>query len=114
MGLIFGLFSIAILLFPAQPKHVVLMDCPASTPKEEVCVFSDEKSIIAINPTEYPVKVVIQIQRIENVELIYRYPFVEVLPPRSSKTLINYKIVLTQRPYALDYDWGWVDLSPKI
>ena len=108
MSLLVGILALGMLLFPQSHPTKVSLDCPHSTPENEVCVFTDQDSIVAINPTENPVKVVIQIQRIENVELVYRYPFIEVLPPRSSRTLINYKIVMNERPYALDYDWGWI------
>ena len=109
MMFLFGVLTIAA-LFVTPNKPVVpttVMDCPKSMAQDEVCVFTDAHSIIAINPTAAPVKVVIQIQRIENVELVYRYPFLEVLPPSSSRLLIRYKIKAPEQPFALDYDWGW-------
>jgi hypothetical protein len=108
MSFLLALLTATILLAPqtARPPGVGL-GCPADVANDEVCVFTDEAGIIAINPTANPVTVVIQIQRIENVELTYRYPFVEVLPPRSSRTLITYKIVKETNPFALDYEWGW-------
>jgi hypothetical protein len=111
MGFLFALITTSMLMLPhGKQNHVVHLDCPENTEHEGVCVFTDTNGIIAINPTENPVKIVVQIQRIENVELVYRYPFIEVLPPRSSRTLINYKIVLEERPHALDYDWGWLKI----
>ena len=109
MMLILGLLTIVGLMLPqtTPPAKTAVMDCPATMAQDEVCVFTDDTSIIAINPTNSPVTIVVQIQRIENVELVYRYPFVEVLPPSSSRLLIKYKIKAPERPFALDYDWGW-------
>jgi hypothetical protein len=109
MMLLIGLLTMATLFFPhsSLPTQTAMMDCPKSMAQDEVCVFTDNTSIVAINPTAVPVKVVVQIQRIENVELIYRYPFVEELPPSSSRLLIKYKIKVPELPFALDYEWGW-------
>ena len=108
MMFLFGIITVAMLfLTPSVPVVSAKMDCPLNMAQDEVCVFTDDTSIIAINPTTEPVKVVVQIQRIENVELIYRYPFVEELPPSSSRLLIKYKIKKPEQPFALDYDWGW-------
>ena len=112
MEIIVGLLTLGLLGLPlrpatTRPKPAVALDCPADMSADEVCVFTDNAQIVAINPTTGPVRVVVQIQRIENVELIYRYPFVEELPPRSSRTLIKYRVVKDEHPYALDYDWGW-------
>ncbi len=108
MFLVGALTVAALFMAPSVPvMPVAKMDCPMNMAQDEVCVFTNETSIIAINPTAAPVKVVIQIQRIENVELVYRYPFVEELPPSSSRLLIKYKIKAPEQPFALDYDWGW-------
>lgn len=109
MSLLVGLVTCVMFLWPAAPRPLpgVRLECPATTPAQEVCVFTNDTQIVAINPTDAAVKVVIQIQRIENVELTYRYPFVEVLPPRSSRVLITYRISKAESPFALDYDWGW-------
>jgi|GEM_PF-4967218 len=109
MMFLLGLLTVGTLFLPHTivPPQTSVMDCPRSMAQDEVCVFTDNDSIIAINPTAAPVKVVIQIQRIENVELVYRYPFVEELPPSSSRLLIKYKIKAPEQPFALDYDWGW-------
>ena len=108
MSFLLAFLTASILLVPHPPRPAgVALNCPTGMVKDEVCVFTDQSRIVAINPTETAVKVVIQIQRIENVELTYRYPFVEVLPPRSSRTLITYKIVKQSNPFALDYEWGW-------
>jgi hypothetical protein len=107
--LLIGLLAVATLLAPHStlvPKTAV-MDCPKSMAQDEVCVFNDHHSIMAVNPTAESVKVVVQIQRIENVELVYRYPFVEELPPSSSRLLIKYKVKVPDQPFALDYHWGW-------
>ncbi len=108
MEIVFGVLAIVALAFqPTGNVSEVSLDCPENTTPAEVCVFTQNARIVAINPTTEPVRVVIQIQRIENVELIYRYPFVEELPPHSSRTLIKYRVVKNNMPYALDYDWGW-------
>lgn len=111
MFLIGALTVAALFMAPSAPvATATVMDCPMSMAQDEVCVFTDDTSIIAVNPTTAPVKVVIQIQRIENVELVYRYPFVEELPPCSSRLLIKYKIKAPEQPFALDYEWGWKTL----
>jgi hypothetical protein len=109
MMVLIGLLTVATLFYlhSSLPPQTAVMDCPKTMAQDEVCVFTDDHSIIAINPTAESVKVVVQIQRIENVELVYRYPFVEELPPSSSRLLIKYKIKVPEQPFALDYDWGW-------
>lgn len=104
-----GVLTVAVLFVtPTKPRVATSkMDCPINMAQDEVCVFTNDTSIIAINPTTAPVTVVVQIQRIENVELVYRYPFVEELPPSSSRLLIKYKVKKPEQPFALDYDWGW-------
>lgn len=109
MMLLIGLLTVGTLLMPHSTfsPQTAIMDCPKTMAQDEVCVFTDENNIIAINPTAESVRVVVQIKRIENVELVYRYPFVEELPPSSSRLLIKYKIKVPEQPFALDYDWGW-------
>ena len=109
MMLLIGLLTMATLLAPRSTfaPQMAVMDCPKSMAQNEVCVFTDDHGIIAVNPTTESVKVVVQIQRIENLELVYRYPFVEELPPSSSRLLIKYKVKVPDQPFALDYDWGW-------
>ena len=102
MMIMMGLLTVATLLAPSATfaPQTAIMDCPKSMAQDEVCVFTDNHSIIAINPTTESVKVVVQIQRIENVELVYRYPFVEELPPSSSRLLIRYKVKVPEQPFA--------------
>lgn len=74
---------------------------------QSVCVLNEADKLIAVNTSSAPIAIELRISHIRNVELSYRYPFVELLAPQSSRVLLTFRRKKPQRPYALDYDWNW-------
>lgn len=88
------------------PSRVAEFSCQ----RPDICVMGQENQIVAINSSSEAVAIELRINHIENVELSYRYPFVEFLAPHSSVVLLNYQIKRPQADYAFDYDWNWRSL----
>ncbi len=99
---------LAILSLPAKTDlAAVKIECPPKFADDEVCVLRDHSQLTAINPTAHWMTLVLRLERIENVELKYRHPFIEQLPPYSSTPLLRYRVLHADRPVFLDYTWGF-------
>lgn len=81
--------------------------CQAQATQQEICVLNSDEEIVAVNSSDKFVAIELRVNHINNVQLEYRYPFVEFLAPHSSKTLLSYQRRKANRPFALDYDWNW-------
>ncbi len=88
-------------------KKEAKLSCSSAFPFEDVCVLDEKEKLIAINETDKPVKIQLFIDDIHNIELAYRFPFLEDVPAFSTKTILNYKI--KDENYLLHYDWIWAN-----
>ncbi len=92
---------------PRPANQAATFSCPGDALKSEVCVLSEPDRLIAVNTSEQTVAIELRLSHIENVELSYRFPFVEFLAPRSSLVILQYARKRRDSSFALDYDWNW-------
>lgn len=100
-----ALFLAAACAAPVHHSGPVAFSC--SGEKQEVCILNQASELVAVNTSDRTVAIELRVQHIENVELSYRYPFVEFLAPNSSRSLLSYKHRRAKGAYAFDYDWNW-------
>lgn len=112
LSLVFGYITAWLLLWhpPSVPSidHAAMdFHCPTLRGHKEICVFHDHERLVVVNPTNKPIFLSLQVERVENLKLNYRFPFYDEVPARSSKVLLSYRLIKPEMPYALDYDWKW-------
>ena len=78
-----------------------------SCPNAEVCLLNQDNQLVAVNSSDKTVAIQLSLNHIQNVELKYRYPFVEFLGPNTSKVLLTYRFKKKDRGFAFDYAWNW-------
>ena len=103
-------FLLALIMGCSQmtPKNTETeFSCPGQLSSQIICLLNEGDQIVAVNTGKENVAVVLRVIHIKNIELKYRYPFIEFLAPGTSKVLLNYRRKKMNQPYAFDYDWHW-------